>query len=103
MTLPKAESPLRISSSTQRVGEIITDTGIKIPVSVTSFGGIENLPPKEEGVIYVVSLLTCQAAPDRDDFYIVNETVRDKDGRIVGCRSLSCNPYYNKNKRGDTR
>jgi len=34
------------------------------------------------------------AYPNRDDFLIVDRTIRDEQGRIIGCRSLSVNPYY---------
>ena len=66
----------------------------KVPLSRTSFGGAEQLPPKKEDTIYIVSSMVCQACPDRPDFYIPNETVRDDEGRIIGCRSLSRNPFY---------
>jgi len=72
---------------------------VKVPISKTSFGEAEGLPPQEEGTIYIVSSLVCQAYPDRDDFFIPDQTVRDKEGRIVGCHSLSQNPFSRKGKR----
>jgi len=69
--------------------------GVKyIPITETSFGQAEGLPEEREDTIYIVSSLVCQAYPDRRDFYIPDQTVRDSEGRIVGCRSLSRNPFY---------
>jgi len=86
-TFPRASSPLRLEQSTEKVGAIGD-----IPISKTSFGG-SKLPEEKEGTIYIVSSLLCQAYPDRGDFYIPNETVRDENGRIIGCNSLSRNPF----------
>ncbi|AVF26395.1 hypothetical protein [Paenibacillus larvae] len=59
-----------------------------IPAYKTSFGEVEGLPAPQEDVIYVVSALTAQAAPHRDDLYIPDNQVRDAEGRIIGCRAL---------------
>ena len=89
MTIP-SDGSIRLSQSTAKVG-VIGD----IPITKTSFGGAE-LPPQEEDAIYIVSSLVCQAYPDRSDFYIPDGSVRDKDGRIIGCKSLSQNPFGSK-------
>ena len=60
-----------------------------IPVSKTGYGAVEGLPDQRDGVIYIVSVLTAQAAPDRKDLYIVDELVRDDTGRILGCKALA--------------
>ncbi len=96
-----SEGVLRLPQTTLRVGTLKVDgDGIEIPVTKTTFGGIDQLPPKEEGTIYIVSALTCQAAPDRDDFFIPDQTVRDEHGRIIGCRALSRNPWYRGSNEG---
>lgn len=94
MTFP-SEGQIRLSTHTERCGEIGG-----IPLSKTTFGECE-LPEERDGVYYIVSNLVCQANPDRADLLIVNETVRDGDGRIIGCRSLSLNPYYRGSSGGD--
>ena len=53
----------------------------------------KEIPEEQEGTIYIVSIITCQAAPDRDDFYIINDLVRGEDGNIIGAKGLSQNPY----------
>ncbi len=60
-----------------------------IPVSKTGYGAVEGLPDRRDGVVYIVSVLTAQAAPDRTDLYIVDELVRDDTGRILGCKALA--------------
>ena len=60
-----------------------------IPVSKTGYGAVEGLPDQRDGVIYIVSVLTAQAAPNRKDLYIVDELVRDDTGRILGCKALA--------------
>lgn len=60
-----------------------------IPVSRTSYGTVEGLPDPVPNTIYIVSVLTAQAAPNRTDLYIVDDIVRDNAGRILGCRALA--------------
>ena len=60
-----------------------------IPVSKTGYGAVTGLPDQQDGVVYIVSVLTAQAAPDRKDLYIVDDLVRDDTGRILGCKALA--------------
>lgn len=60
-----------------------------IPVSKTGYGAVEGLPDQRDGVVYIVSVLTAQAAPDRTDLYIVDELVRDDTGQILGYKALA--------------
>ena len=76
----------RVSSRTVTIGEIITDS-VVIPMTATEFGEVENLPEPEEGVIFVVSSLVASRV-HRSDVFIPNESVRDSEGRIIGCKSL---------------
>ena len=46
------------------------------------------LPEQQDGTFYIVSALVARAA-GREDFVIVNDTVRDNDGRIIGCQSFA--------------
>lgn len=65
------------------------DTICGIPVNKTVFGEVQDLPDPEDGTIYIVSVLTAQAAPDRKDLYIVDDAVRNEQGQIIGCRALA--------------
>lgn len=77
----------RAVQTTELIGVV---DGLRITKSV--FGEPVNLPDPQEGVFLIVSLATINAAKaygrQADDLYIVNETVRDDAGRIVGCKSF---------------
>lgn len=64
------------------------DGDLCIPVTETVYGDVEGLPDPESGTIYVVSSLVAQRCKGREDVFIPNESVRDSEGRIVGCKSL---------------
>lgn len=73
----------RLSTKTVTTGEI---NGI--PVTETVFGEIEDLPEPETDTIYIVSSLVASRCQSRKDVFIPNESVRDDQGRIIGCKSL---------------
>ena len=79
----------RCSTSTESDGVIGG-----IPFTKTQMGDVIGLPAKQDGVFIIVSRLICAACPDRDDLVIVDQTVRDEAGRIVGCKSFSINPNF---------
>lgn len=78
--------------TTQRnvVGSL-TVNGIEVPVTETIFGTVTGLPEPVEGTGYIVSALVAQACPDRHDLCIPDDSVRDAEGRIVGCKALAFN------------
>ena len=88
----------RVASETKLVSVI---DGIRITETVYGKPGVEcgndwtkPLPDPQDDVAYIVSLMLASACPDRADFYVPNESVRDSSGKVVGCKSLSRNPYY---------
>jgi len=58
-------------------------------VNRTQFGSVSDLPDPQTDTIYVVSALVAQAVPDRPDVFIVDDAVRDEQGRIIGARALA--------------
>ena len=60
-----------------------------IPINRVSYGSPVGLPEPKAGTIYIVSALTSKAAKGRKDLYIVDDSVRDESGRIIGCRALA--------------
>lgn len=79
----------RVSSTTKEIGHIyVTKFDLKIPVTATEYGEVEGLPHPKDGTIFIVSSLVAQRVPNRKDVFIPNESVRDENGRIIGCRSL---------------
>lgn len=74
----------RCQTSVEQVGEI---DGIRI--NRRTFGEVEGLPEPAPGVVYIVSALVAQAvAGTRNDCLIVDETIRNAAGQIVGCNAL---------------
>lgn len=78
----------RAAQTTELVGEV---DGIRLTKS--HFGAPVDLPEWQDDTMLIVSLATAKAAIEHgrraDDLVIVNETVRDESGRIIGCRSLA--------------
>lgn len=81
---------VKSSGSLARVATKIVTVGFidEIPVTATEFGEVEGLPEPVDGVIYIVSSLVAQRVPNRNDVFIPSESVRDSQGRIIGCKSL---------------
>ena len=59
-----------------------------IPTSSTEFGQPDGLPDFSFGTFIIVSQLVKSALPQRTDLLVPAEVVRDKEGNIIGCRSL---------------
>ncbi len=68
---------------------IVTVDGIIVPVNQTRFGEVSDLPDPQPDTIYIVSAVVAQAVPDRQDVFIVDDAVRDEQGRIIGARALA--------------
>lgn len=58
-----------------------------IPVTVASYGKVENLPDPAEGNIFVVSGMV-EAQVQRQDVFAPGNLVRDGEGKPVGCEGL---------------
>lgn len=54
-------------------------------------GPVEGLPEPDPAcrVRYIVSRVVAEAARGRADLLIPDDTVRDEQGRIIGCRALA--------------
>lgn len=85
-----------VSSGIARASEIhqtvdtLSTGDEKIPVDNVSYGDVNGLPPEKEGVYHVVSLITAlQCVGKRNDLLIVSGTVRDDQGRIIGCTGFA--------------
>lgn len=85
LELPPCDNPPRASEEREQI-DIINDN---IPVNTLVLGDVKNLPEPEENVSYIISRIVAEACPDRIDLYIPDETVRDEEGRIIGCRALA--------------
>ncbi|MFJ2630822.1 hypothetical protein ACIO6U_02510 [Streptomyces sp. NPDC087422] len=57
---------------------------------LVEFGHAEHLPPKRDGVQYIVSLVVALALRDRrGDLLVPYREVRDSNGTVIGCRALA--------------
>ena len=81
--IPPSGELARVAAKTVTVGYIDG-----IPVTTTEFGAVEGLPEPAANTIYIVSSLVAQRVPERIDVYVPSESVRDENGRIIGCKSL---------------
>ena len=96
VTIDSSDVSIRVASETTCdevtfVGPLLVEIRKRKFTSVTySEGGVEMpLPPEQEGVLYIVSRITAEALPGRSDLLMVDGTVRDDDGRIIGCTGFA--------------
>jgi len=86
-TIAPTAPPARVASTSS-----VVDVIDGIPVTMTTFGEVDNLPEPQSDTIYIVSLLVQQAV-QRNDVYRPdtgpNSVVRDEAGHIVGVKALS--------------
>jgi len=88
--------PLMIvpSSGVSRAACVETPVGQidGIPVFKPTYGEPENVPDPEDGVMYVVSSITAQACREAgrttSDLLLPARTVRDSEGRVIGCTAF---------------
>ena len=84
---------IEASGIVARVSTTMNPSGMigNIPLSETRFGEVENLPEPKKHTRYLVSRMVMEACPNRHDLLVPGECVRDEEGRIIGCKTLSIN------------
>lgn len=87
LTVPSS-GVARAAQRRETIGWVELD-GVTLPVTRSAFGAVEGLPAQEADTIYIVSAITAQAVPERGDVFIVDDSVRDENGRIIGVRGLA--------------
>lgn len=83
-TIPASGKVARLEMSTKKIGELG-----EIPITTTITDGTVELPPLHDKKMYIVSRVVASALPDRKDLLFPDQLVRDEDGRVIGCKSLS--------------
>lgn len=94
-----SEGVIRASQKDVKVDEIVTDldlgnssAGFTIPVFSSTFGAPEGIPENLDG-IYIVSSLAYQslkaAGMPMEHFVIPSGTIRDAEGKIIGCKGFA--------------
>lgn len=87
LTLEPSGEVARLSESVTGEETVLNDE-VEIPVSLVSYAEVEGLPDPQQGVAYVVPLMTALAASGRQDLLVPYEQVRNEEGTVVGCRRL---------------
>jgi len=88
VTIPPSGQVARCATSRVQVDTVTVD-GITVPVNRTEFGAVTGLPDPQPDTIFIVSAVVAQAVPNRPDVFIVDDAVRDDQGRIIGARALA--------------
>jgi len=92
ITLPAPARHARVEQKSTFLGNLPLGNALgaeyHIPIYDNEYGEVQGLPPVKQGVYYIVSRMVAEAAWDRHDLLVPNDTVRDANGRIIGCRSL---------------
>ncbi len=83
VTIPPSGIIARCAVDRVQVDTITVD-GITVPVNRTQFGAVTGLPDPQPDTIFVVSAVVAQAVPNRLDVFIVDDAIRDEQGRIIG-------------------
>jgi hypothetical protein len=79
----------RVATNIENV-EISGIEGIKVVRTTFDTTKVDGLPAPEEGVIYIVSLITLNALKGiRTDLVAPGNLIRDEKGNIVGCDGLT--------------
>ncbi len=63
-----------------------------VPLCIRDYGA-GNLPWPEDGVVFIVSQMVCDAFPERRDLVYPASDVWDDAGRIIGCTKFCQVPY----------
>lgn len=66
------------------------ELGVCDGVEMVEFGHAHDLPPKRDGVRYIVSLVVAISLADRrSDLLVPYREVRNASGTVIGCRALA--------------
>lgn len=89
VTIPPSGTAARCATQRVQVDTITVD-GVQVSVNRTQFGAVDGLPGPQPDTLYLVSVIVAQAvAGTRTDVVMVDDAVRDEEGRIIGARALA--------------
>ena len=85
ITYPGTDKPARLDIESMLVTKV-GDT----PIYSRKYGVLENLPPKQDGVLYIVSgvMLDIGRKQGRYDLVAPGDLVRDSKGKPLGCKGF---------------
>jgi hypothetical protein len=76
-----------LARATQTSAVVGTIDGIDICKNI--YGEVSGLPEEAPDTFYIVSKIVMDACPSRNDLLLPNDSVRNEQGQIVGCRSFA--------------
>lgn len=80
----KSQGAVRVNYTSKLIGEV---DGISIYRN--TYTDVNKIPKYKKNTYYIVSKITMEILKNRKDLLMVNETVRDEKGHIIGCRSFA--------------
>ncbi len=96
LTIPSSGLLVRVATDVENVGSVTCDEQefdvrkrVFGDVTVTDIDGNDVGLPVKDDTFYVVSLIVAQALPEREDLLLVDGTIRDDGGRIIGCTGFA--------------
>lgn len=86
-----SEIEIQPSGKIARCSEKIEQAGMLDGIALIkkSLGDVQDLPDPAPDTYYIVSLPVFMAKQDRQDILTIGESIRDNNGNIIGCKSLS--------------
>ncbi len=85
ISFPPSGIVVRLTTTKEVVG-----SAEGIPVHKVRYGEVEGLPEPQAEVVYIVSSLVANALKGkRYDLIMVDDTVRDEKGKIIGCKAFA--------------
>jgi hypothetical protein len=88
-SLQRSARPARCPEIKQYV-KTVEINGHPVKVFRVSYGDTTDLPREEPGTDLVVSRIVAAEHRSRSDLLFPLSEVRDRDGKLVGCRELGC-------------
>ena len=86
MEIPPSGMTIRLDQTEELVTRIPVGDA-ELDILKIKFTANEELPLPLPGHFFIVSQVVANAHPERPDFLMVSRTVRDDNGRIIGCRA----------------
>lgn len=88
-----SEGVVRASQREEAAGTLQLEGGGSVEVIYIEFGEITGLPDPKMDIMYIVSVIAANAAKAlgryTGDLLIVADTVRDAEGKILGCQKFA--------------
>lgn len=86
--LERSERPTRLLYDHHFSEDLRIDDG-EVPLFDLDNIRSGELPPRQSGVFFVVSVIVAASNKDRDDLLIVHDEIRDHSGRVTACKALA--------------